>query len=136
MQPRTLWRQEQPPGDAGIDTQRNGSDTCFGALSSGASWTLQDKGSVARRHLTPADAGPKQTGEPTEAPIRSQRPEAQEEVMLKLVETAVIDEELNGSKAHLEPHQLGVVVPTLAAVGHRSRDGPNYVGCASSTKLI
>ena len=67
--------------------------------------------------ITPADAGPLPTGNPEEALIRKPRPSPQLEVMLKTVETTVIDEEINKLQAYFGPRQMGVAAP----------DGPTAV---------
>ena len=83
----------------------------FGRLEVAGVWHEDDSLLWHAGILEPADCGERAQTDETRAPDRKLRPLAQTEVLVKMVETALIDEVIEELRATLEPRQLGVVTP-------------------------
>ena len=62
--------------------------------------------------LVPTENGERLEAHPGEAPQRKLRPVAQCYALIKIVESAVADDEVHKLRAYIEPRQLGIATPT------------------------
>ena len=83
----------------------------FALLEVRGAWSEEDHRLWHAGILEPADCGERSPGDEAQAPPRKLRPLAQTEVLIKLVETTLIDEAIEELRAAFEPRQLGVVTP-------------------------
>ena len=74
-------------------------------------WTQRDHELWHAALIEPVDCGERAATHPEWAAERKLRPIAQTETILKITESAAIDEELERLKAACEPSQLGVATP-------------------------
>ena len=74
-------------------------------------WTAHDSDMWHAALRIPTAAGERPAASDSEAPAPKYRPIAQTDSLVKIIESAVLEQNIRGARKQLEPHQRGVTTP-------------------------